>query len=192
MNIGSKPRNLLNHPCSRLLHQDIPSRSSSWIFFSVALDSALSRFPARVLLAFIFSSRQAVINLAARFTTPVYHGTPFSYFAAFFYRESRIQNVSRLSSVDPCVAPKALKSSSNDFSSVSSGGLGPVVRVLYHTSEYKFCTYGNSSSGYPGVHLWCSTAVRCRAQEHSYLYFKLVSSLCFTTFTIKNSPHSYV
>ncbi|CAM9095698.1 unnamed protein product, partial [Pylaiella littoralis] len=94
----------------------MPLPLSSPRFFSLsALDYSSVSFSCSFLRAPLPSlCREAVINFAAPFTTPVYHGAPFFSFAALVHRAVPIPNVSRVSSVEPSVASKALKLSSGD------------------------------------------------------------------------------
>ena len=73
--------------------------------------SRKSRLVARRRLASSSSLCQEVMNVSAPFNTPLCHGAPSSIFAARVHTALSTPNVSRLSTVEPFVAPNAWKSS---------------------------------------------------------------------------------
>ena len=73
--------------------------------------SSLPRLVARRLLASSSFLYQEVVKFSAPCYTPLYHGTPPSIFAARVHTALLTPNVSRLSTVEPSVSPKAWKSS---------------------------------------------------------------------------------
>ena len=87
---------------------------------SVVLPS-LSRLVARHRLASSSSLCQEVIKISAPCNTPLCHGTPLSIFAARVHTAVLTPNVSRLSILEPSVAPTAWKSSLRQSSQFCSG-----------------------------------------------------------------------
>ena len=73
--------------------------------------SRKSRLVARRRLASSSSLCQEVLNFSAPCNTPLCHGVPSSIFAARVHTALSTSNVSRLSTVEPSLAPNAWKSS---------------------------------------------------------------------------------
>lgn len=92
----------------------------SLVLYSVALRSFLCHFPARFLLA-------SQPPLPPR---PVYYDDHSSPSWPLSTERCRLQNVSRLPSVEPSVALQALKSSSSDLNQLASDDGGPGPRPL--------------------------------------------------------------
>ena len=95
-----------------------------------------SRLVARRRLASTFSLCQEVMNYSAPCNTRLCHGAPSSIFAARVHTVLSSPNVSRLSTVEPPVAPNAWKSSLSHFSQFCSGRLlpGSSPRLVFRPS----------------------------------------------------------
>lgn len=120
---------------STLASPRFPSHISSLVFSSVALNSFFARFPASFLFASFSSSYQAVINLAALSATPCVPRHSILLPRGLCSQGRPIYNVGRLPSVELVVTPKAVKSSSNDFTRCRVGRPRPAPPVP-HTDEY--------------------------------------------------------